>query len=141
MNCLLDENIAHTVVTALTELGHPTVHIANLGLAGSLDDQVLEIAGRFDALITFDRFLEPSVWLAAQQAMLNDVRVIRLKVTASERANADLQIRALLRCWSQIEARMGPDGDARLAIIAQEGQRIRFRNAAQIRAMSGPPQR
>ena len=139
MNCLLDENVAHAVAAALSEMGHPAVHVEELGLAGSGDHQVLELARRFDVLITFDRFLEPPIWHATRRAMLDGLRIVRLKVTASERPDTDLQLRALRRCWPQIEARMGPDGDARLAIIAQGGRRIRFRTADQIRAMTGPP--
>lgn len=138
MLCLLDENVAHALADRLTELGHPTAHIARLGRAGSLDEQVFELARDFDVLITFDRFLEPKVWHAAREAMLDDVRIIRLKVTASERTDVEAQIQMLQRCWPEMESRMGPDGDARLAIIAQQGRRIRFRTADQIRAMTGP---
>ena len=139
MLCLLDENVAHALADRLTELGHPTAHIARLGRAGSVDEEVLELARNFDVLITFDRFLEPKVWHAARQAMLEDVRIIRLKVTASERTDVEAQIQMLQRCLPQIESRMGPDGDARLAIIAQQGRRIRFRTADQLSAMTGPP--
>ena len=138
MNCLLDENVAHAVAAALSEMGHPTVHIEQLGLASSDDERVLELARRFDVLITFDRFLEPPIWHATRQAMLDGLRIVRLKVTASERPDGDLQMRALRRAWPEVLRRMGPNSDARLAIIAQQGRRIRFRSAEQIRAMSGP---
>lgn len=138
MRCLLDENMARSLARALTERGHPTFHVIDLGLASSSDEDLLELAADFDLFITFDRLLQPREWHAARDAMLKGVRIVRLRETASRRANAAAQLRMLWRCWPLIEQRMGPDGDARLAIIARDGLRVRFRNADQIRAMRRP---
>ena len=129
------------VAAALTEMGHPTLHVGDLEMLSSGDGLVLAAAGGFDALITLDLFQQPNIWLVAQQAMLSDVRIIRLRFSASEEDDVPAQLRALRRCWPKIVARMGPEGDARLAVISQEGRRVRFRNPAQIRAMRGPERR
>lgn len=138
MRCLLDENMARSLAPALTERGHPAFHVIDLGLASSPDENLLELAADFDLFITFDRLLQPPEWHAAREAMLKGVRIVRLRETASQRANASAQLRMLWRCWPLIEQRMGTEGDARLAIIAQDGRRVRFRTTEQIRAMSGP---
>lgn len=138
MRCLLDENVARRLAAVLTELGHPASHVIDLGLAASVDEYLLDLAADFDVFITFDQFLQPEVWHTARAAMLKGVRIVRLRETATERLGAEAQIRIVRRCWPLIEQRMGPEGDARLAIIARDGRRVRFRTAEQIRAMSGP---
>ena len=139
MRCLLDENVTRRLTAVLTELGHPASHVIDLGLAASMDEYLLELAAEFDVFITFDQFLQPTVWHTARTAMLSGARIVRLRETATERLGAEVQIRIVRRCWPLIEQRMGPEGDARLAIVARDGLRVRFRSADQIRAMSGPP--
>ena len=122
----------------LTNMGHPTLHVSDLGLLSSGDGLVLAAARDFDALITLDLFQQPSVWQLARRAMLSGVRIIRLRFSAGEKDDLAAQLRALRRAWPEIVERMGPEGDARLAIIARDGLRVRFRNADQIRAMRRP---
>ena len=138
MRCLLDENVARRLTAVLTELGHPASHVIDLGLAASMDEYLLELAAEFDVFITFDQFLQPTVWHTARTAMLSGVRIVRLRETATERLGAEAQIRRLRRCWPLIEQRMGPDSDVRLAVISQGGELLRFRNVSPIRAMGGP---
>ena len=138
MRCLLDENMSPAVGAMLTEMGHPTLHVSDLDLRSSGDDLVLAAAGNFDALITLDLFQQPSVWRLARRAMLSGVRIIRLRFSASEDDDRPAQLQALRRAWPEVVERMGPEGDARLAIIARDGRRVRFRTTEQIRAMSGP---
>lgn len=70
VRCLLDENMARSLAPALTERGHPTFHVIDLGLASSPDENLLELAADFDLFITFDRLLQPPEWHAAREAML-----------------------------------------------------------------------
>ena len=122
----------------LTEMGHPTLHVSDLGLLSSGDGLVLAAAGNFDALITLDLFQQPGVWRLARRAMLSGVRIIRLRFSASEDDDLPAQLQALQQAWPEIVERMGPDSDVRLAVISQGGELLRFRNVSEIRAMRRP---
>ena len=122
----------------LTDMGHPTLHVSDLGLLSSNDGLVLAAAGDFDALITLDLFQQPSVWQLARRAMLGGVRIIRLRFSAGEQDDLAAQLRALRRARPEIVERMGPDSDVRLAVISQGGKLLRFRNVSQIRAIRRP---
>ena len=135
MRCLLDENMSPAVGAMLTDMGHPTLHVSDLGLLSSNDGLVLAAAGDFDALITLDLFQQPSVWQLARRAMLSGVRIIRLRFSAGEKDDLAAQLRALRRAWPEVVERMGSDSDVRLAVISQSGELLRFRNVSQIRAM------
>ena len=122
----------------LAEMGHPTLHVSDLGLLSSGDGLVLAAAGNFDALITLDLFQQPGVWRLARRAMLSGVRIIRLRFSASEEDDLPAQLQALQRAWPEIVERMGPHSDVRLAVISQGGELLRFRNVSEIRAMRRP---
>ena len=122
----------------LAEMGHPTLHVSDLGLLSSGDGLVLAAAGNFDALITLDLFQQPGAWRLARRAMLSGVRIIRLRFSASEEDDLPAQLQALQRAWPEIVERMGPHSDVRLAVISQGGELLRFRNVSEIRAMRRP---
>ena len=127
--------MAPQVAAVLQLLGHPTEHLADLGLEGVADRRMLPEVGRtHELLITKDVFRDEDSWNAAIDVMLDgSLMIVQLRLSAGEYIDELLgQLRALLWHWREIERTMTPGGDIRLAIISGQERAIRFRSSAQV---------
>ena len=140
MRCLLDEDTAPDLAGILTLLGHPSQHVGDLGLSVSSDQVILEAAKEFDLFITIDLHRQFTEWWASQQAMLDTVRVIRLRFSSSQPDDGLEQARALLWRWREIVSRLEEDPEIRLTTLSGQGYRARFNSVEDIRLMPGPSQ-
>lgn len=140
MRCLLDEDTAPSLGEILTSLGHPSQHATNVGLAGQSDEVVLQAAREDDIFITIDLHRQFSEWWASRLAMLEAVRVIRLRFSSSQPDDGLEQARALLWRWREIETRLSGDPNVRLTTLSGQTYKVRFSSSEQIQRMPGPPQ-
>ena len=124
----------------LTLLGHPSKHVQDVGLSGQSDMALFEAAREYDLFITIDLHRQFTEWWASQRAMLDAVRVIRLRFSSSQPDDGLEQARALLWRWREIESRLRVDPRVRLATLSGQTYKVRFSSSEDISLMPGPPQ-
>ena len=134
MRLLLDEAMAPGLADILTALGHPSDHISDLGMSGASDEEVVQRAMEYDALLTLDLHRQESEWVAVNNAMLSGAKVIRLRFRGSEVSSLLSQTQSIVRKWSEIERLVMDRDDVRLVVVSGEGSRVRARTADAIRA-------
>lgn len=132
MRLLLDEATAPQLAAVLTALGHPSDHVRDLGISGASDQEVVNRAGDYDALVTLDLHRQFREWLAVNEAMVSGTKVIRLRFSQSEDGDLMGQTRALVRKWSEIEHAVEGREDVRLVTVSGEGGTVRETTVADI---------
>ena len=138
LSCLLDANCDPKVAQVLTALGREAAHVTQLLEPGAPDEDVLAAATDFDVLVTFDLFRQPREWQAAKRAMLDAVRIVRVRFRSTQHDDALEQARGLLWRWREIETEFGSRPEVRLAILTGETFHLRFRTDEELRGMLGP---
>ena len=138
LNCLLDENMDVEVAHVLTALGSPTTHLTDVCDPSASDREVLEAASEFDALITIDLFRQPNEWQAAKRAMLESVRIVRIRFGSNQHDDTLEQARALLWRWREIEREMEVRPEVRLATLRGRFYGLRFTTLQDLQSMPGP---
>ena len=133
MRILLDEAMAPGLAGVLTALGHPSDHVRGLGMAGASDEEVVERALEYDALLTLDLHRGEREWFAVHSAMLAGAKVIRLRFRRSEDSTLISQAQAVLRRWSEIEEWVTRRDDIGLIVVTRGGSRLRVRSVEAIR--------
>ena len=133
MRLLLDEAMARGLAAVLTALGHPSDHVSDLGMSGASDEEVVQRALDYDALLTLDLHRHEREWLAVNNAMLSGAKVIRLRFRGSEVSSLMSQTQAIVRKWPEIERSVMERDDIRLIVVSGEGGRVRARTVDAIR--------
>jgi hypothetical protein len=121
---LLDEGIDIRLGGVLRALGHDADHILELGGQGAPDDEVVRLAADYDVLITLDPHRQDAEWVVVNEAMLQTVRVIRMRFTRSEQTSLLDQTRMLVARWRDWEHRIQNEA-ARLVMLTHAGTRVR----------------
>lgn len=134
MRFLLDEDTDIGLSGVLRALGHEADHIEELGRKGIPDDEVVQLAAQYDVLVTLDLHRQDSEWLVVNEAMLETVRVIRLRFSRGEQTTLLDQTRMLVHRWRDWEYKIQNDG-ACLVTLSQLGGRVRSLNAQQITSL------
>lgn len=101
-------------------------------MSGASDEEVVELAMGYDALVTLDLHRQQSEWLAVNNAMLAGAKVIRLRFRGSEVSSFLSQTQAIVRKWSEIEEAVMERDDVRLVTVSGSGSRVRVQTAEEI---------
>ncbi len=133
MRLLLDEAVARGLAGVLTALGHPSDHVSDLGMSGASDEEVVQRALDYDALLTLDLHRQEREWLAVNNAMLAGAKVIRMRFRGSEVSSLISQTQAIVRRWPEIEHSVMERDDVRLIVLSSGGSRVRVRTVDAIR--------
>ena len=136
---LIDENISWRLAEILQLLGRPAVHVRDRLGPSAKDPQVLELAAReFDILLTQDEFRNFESWRAAKRAMLDSLRIVRIRFRSSQRGDRLDQARALLWRLPEIETTLTERPQVRLVTLSGDDFRARFTLAQSLQGMDGP---
>ena len=127
--------MASDLAGILTALGHPSDHVWDLGMSGASDEEVVELAMDYDALVTLDLHRQQSEWLAVNNAMLAGAKVIRLRFRGTEVSSLLSQTQAILRKWSEIEDAVMERDDVRLVTVSRSGSRVRMQTVEEIESI------
>ncbi len=138
ISCLLDENMDPKVAQILSLRGRSTTHVTDLGLAGASDVEVLKAAASFDVLVTLDLFRQFDEWQAAKRAMLESVRVIRIRFGSAQPDDVLEQMRVLLWRWREIEEALEERPEVRLTTVSGDNVQVRYTTQDDLRTMPGP---
>lgn len=132
MRLLLDEATVPQLANVLTALGHPSQHVRDIGISGASDQEVVNRARDYDALLTLDLHRQQREWLVVNEAMVLATKVIRLRFGSNQDGGLMDQTRALVMKWSEIEHAVLDHDDARLVTVTNAGSRVRVMTADEI---------
>ena len=125
MKLLLDEAVSPRLATVLTALGHPSEHVRALGIRGASDQEVVDRARSYDALVTLDLHRQGPEWIAVNEAMLTSAKIIRLRFGQAEDNGLMGQARSLIMKWSEIERAVLHEPGIRLVTVSRAGSSVR----------------
>ena len=125
MKLLLDEAVAPALATVLTALGHLSEHVRDLGIRGASDQEIVDRAQSYDALVTLDLHRQAPEWIAVNEAMLTSAKIIRLRFGQAEDSGLMGQARSLIMKWSEIERAVLHEPGIRLVTVSRAGSSVR----------------
>lgn len=131
MRRLLDEAMSPALAAVLTALGHPSDHVRDLGIRGASDQEIVDRAQGYDALVTLDPHRQGPEWIVVNEAMLTSAKIIRIRFGRAEDSGLMAQARSLIARWSEIEQAVLREPAVRLVTVAT-GRKPRTQTLAEI---------
>jgi predicted nuclease of predicted toxin-antitoxin system len=80
LRILLDENVHPGMALVLNGLGHKTDHVQHLGLSGSSDELLCQVASDYDVFVTLDLHRQTREWLVVYGALVDSIKVLRIRL-------------------------------------------------------------
>ncbi len=125
MRLLLDEAMSPALAGVLTALGHPSDHVRDLGIRGASDQEIVDRARGYDALVTLDLHRQGPEWIVVNEALLTSAKIIRIRFGQAEDSGLMGQARSLIMKWSEIEHPVLHEPDVRLVTVSRSGSLVR----------------
>ena len=135
MRLLLDEAMSPALAAVLTALGHPSDHVRDLGIRGASDQEIVDRAGSYDALVTLDLHRQGPEWIAVNEALLTSAKIIRIRFGQVEDSGLMGQARSLIMKWSEIEQSVLHEPDVRLVTVSRSGSLVRRSTSHEIQGL------
>ncbi len=133
MRLLLDEGVATLAAHALVRRGHVADLAVRIGLGAAPDEQVIERAGEYDALVTLDIFRQEDEFRAACLAMLGGLRIVRVRQRII--LSPEDHRRAVLIALNPLAASLRDDDGVRLIIVDPDDGSLRTTDRDGVAAM------